>query len=95
MSAKGIADIVMSFPTNLNTADSGTLDDRAIEIWSHDGSKVSSLIYSFDSNDYSTSSDIDGYGWFSPSRVINYVETSRKYTAANAGVPLPALAFFH
>lgn len=95
ISAKDMADIIMSFPTNLNTAESGTLDDQAIEIMSHDGTKVSALIYSFDSNDYSTDREKGGYGWFSPSQVINYVETSRKYTEGNGGVPLPALAFFH
>jgi len=95
LTAPEMADIIMSYPTNLNTACSGTLDDQAMEIWSSDGSKVAALVYSFDSNDYSTERTRDYYGWFSVSQVQNYIETSRKYTAANAGVPLPALAFFH
>jgi len=90
-----IADIIMSFPNNLNTAFSGTLDDCALEIFSHDGSKVAALVYAMDSNDYSTTHTMDDYGWFTPEQVQWYRSTSQRYTKANAGVPVPALAFFH
>ena len=49
-----------------------------------------------DSNSYSTlQPEVDGYGWFDFSQINWYREKSSKYTLANNGNPLPALAFFH
>ncbi len=60
------------------------------------GEKPEALLYCMDSNDYSTlQPTVDGYGWFGFSQIEWYRKNSSKYTAANNGKPLPALAFFH
>jgi len=94
-SAPSLAEIIMSHRGCLNTAYTATLDDKSLEIWGKDGSEVEALIYAFDSNDYSTDRSRGGYGWFTTNQIEDYLKTSRKCTAQNAGVPLPALAFFH
>ncbi len=59
------------------------------------GGKTEALLYLFDSNDYSTNERVGGYGWITSDQVNKYIETSEKYTRANKGEPLPALAYFH
>ena len=49
----------------------------------------------FDSNSYSTVKEIRGYGWIKNDQIDWYNRTSKQYTEANGGAPLPALAFFH
>ena len=58
--------------------------------------KTSALLYFMDSNSNSTlKPQVDGYGWFHFSQIEWYLKQSKKYTKANGGKPLPALAFFH
>ena len=58
--------------------------------------KTEALLYCMDSNSYSTLKPlVDGYGWFDFSQVNWYRKKSKKFTMANDGNPLPALAFFH
>ncbi len=57
--------------------------------------KTKSLLYCMDSNSNSTLPTVNGYGWFNFSQIDWYLKQSRKYTVANGGKPLPALAFFH
>lgn len=88
-----IADIVMSYPRNLNTLnEDGELADMVLEV---KGKKSKTLLYLMDSHDYSLLPDIDGYGWFSKEQVQWYRDISAKYTKENKGKPLPAMAFFH
>ncbi|MDR0845320.1 MAG: metallophosphoesterase [Tannerella sp.] len=57
--------------------------------------KVSALLYCFDSNAYATNPK---YGTYAPiyfDQIAWYRQQSEKFTAANGGNPLPALAFFH
>ena len=49
-----------------------------------------------DSNSYSNfKPTVDGYGWFDFSQISWYRKSSKDFTQANGGVPLPSLAFFH
>jgi 3',5'-cyclic AMP phosphodiesterase CpdA len=64
-------------------------------IKSADGTKDVALLYFFDSNSYSPVKEIRGYGWIKHDQVDWYNRTSKQFTEANGGNPLPALAFFH
>lgn len=91
-----IADVVMSHPMSLNTAESGWLDDMAVEIKSSSGDGVAALLYCMDSGDYSMNEAVDSdYGWFRWDQVEWYRNTSFAYTNAHGGVPYPAYSFFH
>lgn len=68
--------------------------NAAISVKDKNG-KTSAVVYAMDSHTYSTNPRIKGYGWFHLNQVNWYTEISKKFTAANAGQPLPALAFFH
>lgn len=58
-------------------------------------SKVAALLYVLDTNSYCNLPTAKGYGGVAPDQVAWYGRTSRAYTAANGGQPLPAVAFFH
>ncbi|MDR1335290.1 MAG: metallophosphoesterase family protein [Tannerella sp.] len=67
-----------------------------LEIKDRQGKKNMAVLYCMDSHAYSPMKPaVDGYDWFSFDQVAWYRQKSAKYTAANKGVPLPALAFFH
>ncbi|TDN97669.1 metallophosphoesterase family protein [Sunxiuqinia elliptica] len=94
---KELANFVEQFPGCLNH-DVGTLTGSTNFVLTVKGQtqKTAALLYCMDSNAYSTlKPKVDGYGWFDFSQVNWYLQKSRDYTAANAGQPLPALAFFH
>ncbi len=57
--------------------------------------KPAALVYCMDSNTYTLIEGVGKYGWHSREQVNWYADTSAKYTAANGGKPLMALAFFH
>lgn len=57
--------------------------------------KVTALLYCLDSNDYPPVAKYGHYDWIHYDQIAWYREQSRHYTQANAGKPLPALAFFH
>ena len=65
-----------------------------IEILGSDG-RPASVIYSIDSNDYQPDKLLGHYDWIRFDQLQWYRDTSRKYTEANGGTPLPSLAFFH
>jgi 3',5'-cyclic AMP phosphodiesterase CpdA len=67
-----------------------------LEIKDQGGKKTQAVLYCMDSHAYSTlKTAVDGYGWFAFDQVDWYRRQSEKYTSANQGNPLPALAFFH
>ena len=66
-----------------------------LTIKSSDGKKDAAALYIFDSNSYSQLKDVKGYGWIKHDQIGWYIDCSRRYTEANGGKPLPALAFFH
>ena len=57
--------------------------------------KAAALLYCFDSNASSPVPNVGGYDAIRHDQIGWYREQSNKYTAANRGKPLPALAFFH
>lgn len=69
----------------------------ALEILSSDGSdKPESIIYCMDSNDYHIGYETNRpYAWIEWEKLDWYRNTSRSYTEANGGKPLPSYAFFH
>ncbi|MDR1414214.1 MAG: metallophosphoesterase [Odoribacteraceae bacterium] len=70
--------------------------NNILELKDSQGKKTAALLYCMDSHDYSKMKPtVEGYDWFSFDQVQWYRRASAKYTAANKGVPLPALAFFH
>ena len=68
-----------------------------LEVKASDGSGANkALLYCMDSNDYTPSkADFGYYGWFERNQIQWYLDQSAKYTAANGGKPVNALAFFH
>ncbi|OXS61239.1 metallophosphoesterase [Cohnella sp. CIP 111063] len=58
------------------------------------GSPAAALIF-LDSGDYSAVPSVGGYDWVRRDQIEWYAAESGRRTAANGGVPLPSLAFFH
>jgi 3',5'-cyclic AMP phosphodiesterase CpdA len=60
------------------------------------GKTNAAVLYCLDSHQYSTKKPVvDGDAWIEFDQVAWYRQQSGKYTKANGGKPLPALAFFH
>lgn len=57
--------------------------------------KMQALLYCIDSNDYQPNKLYGAYDWIHFDQIEWYRKQSAGFTAANAGKPLPALAFFH
>ena len=66
-----------------------------LSVKSTDGKRDAAVLYIFDSNSYSPIKKVKGYDWIKHDQVEWYRQTSKAFTAANDGKPLPALAFFH
>lgn len=97
MNRKELSAYVAAKPGNLNTTAEGVSGECnfVLPVKSADGTKDAALLYMFDSHSYSTVKEIRGYGWIKHDQVDWYNRTSKQFTAANGGTPLPALAFFH
>lgn len=65
-----------------------------IPVWGRK-SKLSALLYCFDSNAYSKNPRYGGYDHIHFDQIEWYRKQSESYTQANGNTPLPALAFFH
>lgn len=60
------------------------------------GSGLGALVYGLDSHDYPENTRKYGaYDWIKYDQIAWYRSQSEQYTAAHAGKPVPALAFFH
>jgi 3',5'-cyclic AMP phosphodiesterase CpdA len=94
ISATELATLITSYPNTLNTATSGVLDDKAIEVLASDSDDVAALLYCLDTNSYSTIEGVEGYGWLKHSQVAWYRSVSSSYSEAY-GAPLPAYMFLH
>ena len=91
-----IAAQVLAHPMSVNSARNGYLDDWVLEVCSPSGGETEALLYGLDSGDYTQTPGVHStYGWIRPDQIDWYRRTSRRYTEAYGGVPLPALAFFH
>lgn len=84
-------------PKNLTSTVEGITGQTnyTLTIKSSDGKKDAAALYIFDSNSYSPLKEVKGYGWIKHDQVAWYTDCSRRFTEANGGKPLPALAFFH
>lgn len=98
LSRKEVAELVTSYPLNLNTVCvenvTGYLND-VFPVMGRLSDKPALLLYGMDSNNYSTIQSIKGYGWFTPGQIEWYNSQSRRYKLMNGGEALPALAFCH
>ncbi|MDR1675171.1 MAG: metallophosphoesterase family protein [Tannerella sp.] len=100
LSYEQMAGLIQSWPYNAgkmgkNRHVSG-YGNYVIEVKERSGKKTGALLYCLDSHQYSTlKPTVDGYGWFAFDQIDWYRKQSEKYTSANQGRPLPALAFFH
>lgn len=65
-----------------------------IPVWGRK-SKLSALLYCFDSNAYSQNPKYGGYDHIHFDQIEWYRKQSENYTRTNGNRPLPALAFFH
>ena len=90
-----IAQLVTAYPNSLNAAEDGRLSDIAVPIISGSSESTAAVLYCIDSNDYSTIEGLKKYGWIRFEQIEHYRRTSREYTLANGGKPLPSYAFFH
>lgn len=72
----------------------GGINDFNLEVKSKSG-EVKSVLYFFDSNEYSTPDMPGDYGWIELEQIQWYKKTSERYAKSNGNKPLPALAFFH
>ena len=92
-----LVDVIKDIPNNLTETSEGItgVTNYVLTVKSSKGSKDACVMYVFDSNAYSKMGEIDGYDWIGHDQVNWYEEQSKAFTAANNGVPLPALAFFH
>ena len=94
-----IAELVTSYPFNLNSLSALTPDrvmDNVIPVYSSKANlKEAALVYCFDSGAYSTIDGVKGYGWITTDQIAWYREQSTHYTIQNNFTPLPALAYFH
>lgn len=97
MSRKELTDYVITKPGSLTSTTEGITGatNYALTIKSGDGKRDAALIYIFDSNSYSRNKRVKGYGWINFDQVEWYRTTSQRFTSANEGKPMPALAFFH
>ena len=84
-------------PGNLTSTVEGItgVTNYTLTIKSANGKGDAAVIYVFDSNSYSPIKEVKGYDWIKHNQVEWYIATSKQYTAANNGKPMPALAFFH
>ena len=57
--------------------------------------KVEAVLYFLDSNDYQPEKLYGAYDWIHFDQIAWYRDQSARFTQANGGQPLPALAFFH
>jgi 3',5'-cyclic AMP phosphodiesterase CpdA len=100
LSYEQMADLIQSHPYHAGQMKKlkgvSGYGNYVIEVKDRSGKKTGALLYCLDSHQYSTLKPVvDGYGWFASDQVNWYRKQSEKYTSANQGTPLPALAFFH
>lgn len=97
MNRQQVYDAILQMPGNLTGTVEGLsgLTNFILPIRASDGSGDAALLYGLDSHAYSPLKSIKGYDWIKPDQIAWYSQNSARYTMANGGKPLPALAFFH
>ncbi len=66
-----------------------------LSVTSYNSPQVKASFYCLDSGDYADHSISDGYAWFSFRQMDWFRNQAQALSAANGGVPIPSLAFFH
>ena len=97
LSRKELSEHVATKAGNLTSTVEGIsgVTNYTLSVKSTDGKRDAAVLYIFDSNSYSPIKKVKGYDWIKHDQVEWYRQTSKAFTAANDGKPLPALAFFH
>lgn len=99
MTREEIADIITSYPFNINRlsdVSQGRVMDNVIPVYSSEKQlKEAALVYCFDTGAYSTIEGVSGYDWMTTKQIEWYRKQSLHYTVKNNHRPLPALAYFH
>lgn len=97
LSRKELSEHIATKAGNLTSTVDGIsgVTNYTLSVKSTDGKRDAAVLYIFDSNSYSPIKKVKGYDWIKHDQVEWYRQTSKAFTAANDGKPLPALAFFH
>ncbi|MBE6186348.1 MAG: metallophosphatase [Rikenellaceae bacterium] len=97
LSRKELSEHIATKAGNLTSTVEGIsgVTNYTLSVKSTDGKRDAAVLYIFDSNSYSPIKKVKGYDWIKHDQVEWYRQTSKAFTAANDGKPLPALAFFH
>ena len=92
-----LLEVLQGFEGNLTTSTAGIsgVTNYILPIKGSAADNPASVLYLFDSNSYSTLKEVKGYGWIERDQIEWYMKSSKAFTTANGGQPLPSLAFFH
>lgn len=86
LSRRQVAELVTSYPLNLNTVRVDSVTgylNGVFPVLGHLSDKPALLLYGLDSNSYSSIQAIKGYAWFTPDQIECYNLWSRYYTGLN------------
>lgn len=97
MSREDLLKVIQTLPYNLTTQAEGIsgVTNFILPVKSATGEKDALILYCLDSHSYSSVKGIGGYDFLKTDQIEWYRRNSCKFTAANGGIPLPSLAFFH
>lgn len=97
LSREELFKIIQTIPNNLTATTEGIsgVTNYILPVKSSDGSKDAEILYVIDSHSYSQIEGVGGYDYINLDQIQWYRDNSRKYKKANAGQPVPSLAFFH
>ena len=92
-----LLEVLQGLEGNLTTTTAGItgVTNYILPIKGSTSDNAAAVLYMFDSNSYSTIKDVKGYGWIERDQIDWYMKSSKAFTTANGGSPLPSLAFFH
>lgn len=96
-SRKEVAEIIRTFPYNLNVGAEGIYGDTndIITLQSAKDNTTKWVFYLFDSGNWIKEPTYDGYDYIRHDQIDWYRQNSNKFTQQNNGKPVPSLAFFH
>lgn len=89
--------VVANLPGNMTDTVAGLsgVTNCILPLLASGSDSTAAVLYVIDSNSYSTIPTAKGYAGIQLDQIDWYRSTSRRLTAANGGIPLPAMAFFH
>ncbi len=99
LTGKQIMETIVGMPYNFTVNGPENIDGNGnyvLDIRSSKTSKISALLYCFDSHSgFHPKTDLGSYDWIRFSQIEWYRNQSAKFTKANGAEPIPALAFIH